>query len=363
MATKDTADSSAGSGSGLTTSAIAIAANSNRVLEFAVMIGSASQSVTSVTRNGQSAALVKRTTVGSDVALEIWRIVAPNTGSATATVALTGSVGELYVGWFAAYDVDQSTPASTTLEFTENSFTVGSISPASTSPSDLCVGYFGSFLNPTVAWGAGQSSDEINSSLSWRSIGITSKAGNGGATAISAEIVGEPRSAVFVGHALKHAGGGGHALTAAHGAYSLAGQAAAMRATRKLIAAAGAYALSGQAAGLWRGRRLSAEHAAYALSGQAADLVHSVPMGTLTTKPFKLNNGSVRSGLSGLKVAVLNLTDLSVVALFGGQVTDGSGVLAVTDADIDGGTDYGVVVVDAAGTTIGVDIITATSST
>lgn len=68
------------------------------------------------------------------------------------------------------------------------------------------------------------------------------------------------------------AGAQQYSLTAAQGSFSLTGQAAGLRADRKLSAAQGSYTLTGQPAGLLQGRALAASLGSYALSGQAAGL-------------------------------------------------------------------------------------------
>lgn len=66
---------------------------------------------------------------------------------------------------------------------------------------------------------------------------------------------------------------GAYTLTAAVGAFAVAGQAAGLRAARLLGAAVGAFAVSGQAAGLRRALRLAAAAGGLVLTGSAAGLV------------------------------------------------------------------------------------------
>lgn len=61
-------------------------------------------------------------------------------------------------------------------------------------------------------------------------------------------------------------------LTAEAGSYSITGQAAGLKAGRKIQAGAGSYALTGQAAGLKVGRKIQAGAGSYALTGQDAVL-------------------------------------------------------------------------------------------
>lgn len=70
-------------------------------------------------------------------------------------------------------------------------------------------------------------------------------------------------------------GGGGpvvYTMTASGGSFALTGQAAALRAQRRLLAAQGSLALTGQAAALRAQRRVTAAQGSFALTGQAAAL-------------------------------------------------------------------------------------------
>lgn len=190
MATKDTTGSSHGSGSSLTTSSIAVAANGNRVLYFGVMIGSTGITVNSVTRDGQSATQISSITVSSTVKQEVWRIIAPNTGSATATVSLSGSAGEIVVGWYSAYNVPQSTPNTTPVTKTGASWITDSVSVTSASTDDICLGFFGwergGSSNGSV--GSGQTAEYNNDQTYWRGSLLTSKPGNGGSVTIETSL-------------------------------------------------------------------------------------------------------------------------------------------------------------------------------
>lgn len=63
-----------------------------------------------------------------------------------------------------------------------------------------------------------------------------------------------------------------YTLTAGAGSYSLTGQAALLKASRKVVAGAGSYSLTGNAAGIYRGLRLVAGAGTYSWSGQAANV-------------------------------------------------------------------------------------------
>lgn len=68
------------------------------------------------------------------------------------------------------------------------------------------------------------------------------------------------------------ASGGAYTLTAAHGAYTLAGQTVNLRAARQLAAGTGTYALTGQNVLLRVSRQVAAGTGSFALSGQSVGL-------------------------------------------------------------------------------------------
>lgn len=65
------------------------------------------------------------------------------------------------------------------------------------------------------------------------------------------------------------------AMTAAAGAFTLAGQAAGLRADRRVTAAAGAFAETGNAASLLAARKISGSAGDFALTGNAANLIYT----------------------------------------------------------------------------------------
>lgn len=77
-------------------------------------------------------------------------------------------------------------------------------------------------------------------------------------------------------------GGTTYTLTADGGTFALTGQAATLRAGRKVTADAGSYALTGTAATLRAARRLSADGGSYTLTGTAASLVYNPNTGAYT---------------------------------------------------------------------------------
>jgi hypothetical protein len=80
--------------------------------------------------------------------------------------------------------------------------------------------------------------------------------------------------------------------------------------------------------------------------------------GTLTTGAFKNNTGTVLASLSSLTVAVLNLSTMTFVKVFTNQTTNGSGVMVITDALLNAGTQYAVVTKNASNV-LGVEKYTA----
>jgi hypothetical protein len=106
-------------------------------------------------------------------------------------------------------------------------------------------------------------------------------------------------------------------LTASAGAYTLTGQAATLKAGRKVAAGAGAFSLTGQAATLKRGLKTSASTGSFALTGQAAALkatrTLSASSGAFT---FTGQAATLKYG-SGYRLAV----DPGVFALTGQPIT------------------------------------------
>ncbi|MCA9368130.1 hypothetical protein KC887_07810 [Candidatus Kaiserbacteria bacterium] len=84
-------------------------------------------------------------------------------------------------------------------------------------------------------------------------------------------------------------------------------------------------------------------------------------VGTITTGPFKNNTGTPQTGLTGLRVVVLDPTDGTTVLNSTGNTTHATtAVLTLSDAALTPATTYGVITLNTAGTTIGTELITAT---
>lgn len=134
-------------------------------------------------------------------------------------------------------------------------------------------------------------------------------------------------SSAFI--ALDLGSAGGQTLTAATGAYTLSGKAAATRVTRKLPIAARSftlagsnaalskgfrvradargYSLTGMSAGVARGLRLAASASAFTLSGQAASLVRTVSGRTLSAASAAFTLGAPATGLrAGRRLAAVS---------------------------------------------------------
>lgn len=74
---------------------------------------------------------------------------------------------------------------------------------------------------------------------------------------------------------------GSYTITAAHGSYTLSGQAVALKADRKITAAQGSFTLTGQAVRLARGYTLAVGQGSYTLNGQDVTLTYE-PVGSYT---------------------------------------------------------------------------------
>ena len=91
---------------------------------------------------------------------------------------------------------------------------------------------------------------------------------------------------------------------------------------------------------------LAAATANAAFSGSA---IGNVAQGTLATPVLKNNTGTVLANETGVTVYVYTPSTGELVVKKTGQTTNGSGVLAVTDALIYAGTQYRIVVVLGSG--------------
>lgn len=80
-------------------------------------------------------------------------------------------------------------------------------------------------------------------------------------------------------------------------------------------------------------------------------------LASLITSSFKNNTGTVLQNLTGLKVAVLRLSDLALVLNLANQTTDASGVLTIRTGYVVSGNQYLVVILNAP--SVGTEIVTA----
>lgn len=94
----------------------------------------------------------------------------------------------------------------------------------------------------------------------------------------------------------------GKLMAAAQGSYLLSGQAAALRATRRILAAAGSYSLSGQIAALRIARILLGGQGSYTLTGTAASLRATRRMAAAYGTYALAGQAAVLSKLSDLKL-------------------------------------------------------------
>jgi hypothetical protein len=83
--------------------------------------------------------------------------------------------------------------------------------------------------------------------------------------------------------------------------------------------------------------------------------------GTITTGAFKNNTGTPQTGLTGLRVVVLDPTDGTTVLNSTGNTTHATtAVMTVSDAALTASETYAVITLNSAGTAIGAELITAT---
>lgn len=109
-------------------------------------------------------------------------------------------------------------------------------------------------------------------------------------------------------------------LTGASGSFTLTGQAALLVTARKLVAAQGSYSLSGQASSLRAARKLVVAHGTFALSGQNVTLVYT-PIGGPT---YTLTIGTGTFALTGQATAIK--ANRRLAAVQGSFVVTGQGV-------------------------------------
>lgn len=217
MAQFDAAYSVGTSGSSGTLTGVAVAANTNRALYIPILVGATAQSVSSVSRDGQAATQVLNVTQGSDVRLEVWRILSPNTGTASVSVTLTGSVGELVIGALSLYDVDQATPNGAFQSVVSGSGESWSLNVNAGSVDDIAVDFLalssGGSSN-TVSPGAGQTQRIANTSTSWRHLLVSTEPGVAGTVTMSETRVANPGNNVYAAVVINNAVAGGGDTTA-----------------------------------------------------------------------------------------------------------------------------------------------------
>jgi hypothetical protein len=81
--------------------------------------------------------------------------------------------------------------------------------------------------------------------------------------------------------------------------------------------------------------------------------------GVITSEPFKNWSGTLLTGLTIPKVAVIRISDMSTVLSLTNQTTNGAGVLSITSGSLSPGVRYLLVTCDAAGTAFGAEPYTA----
>lgn len=177
------------SGSSFPVSAISIASGTDLVYYAAVFLKSATVSVNSLVRGAQSATLIGAPLVQGGKRVEVWRIIAPATGSAGPAVELSGSVGtaECQVIQWVANGADQTTPNGAFVTNVGTYSTSDTLNVASTSIDDLVIEIMGwdnvTAAPPSITLGAGQTS--VGSDGFYFGMSVSRKAGAAGSVSMS----------------------------------------------------------------------------------------------------------------------------------------------------------------------------------
>jgi hypothetical protein len=86
----------------------------------------------------------------------------------------------------------------------------------------------------------------------------------------------------------------------------------------------------------------------------------TTPLATITTGPFKNNTAGLQTGLTGLRVVVLDPVAGTTVLNSTGNTTHATtAVLTLSDAALTASETYAVITLNTAGTAIGAELITA----
>lgn len=139
----------------------------------------------------------------------------------------------------------------------------------------------------------------------------------------------------------------------------------AVRAKRRAVSGAPVVSLGGDAllAGITASGTISS--GASTLSGDAvlagitADGGLGLAPGVITSPVFKNWSGTLLTGLTIPKVAILKVSDMSTVLTLTDQTTNGSGVLSISNAALVPATQYLLVTCNADGTAFGCEPVTA----
>lgn len=179
----------ASSGASFPVDPISIAAGTNLVYYAAVYINSGTIGVDTLARGAQSASRVGSPLVQGSQRVELWRIIAPATGSAGPTVALSGSVGaaECQVIQWVVNNADQATPNGALVTNIGTYSTSDALNVTSASINDLVIEVIGwknvTSAPPSMTLGAGQTS--IGSGGYYLGMGASWKAGAAGTVTVS----------------------------------------------------------------------------------------------------------------------------------------------------------------------------------
>lgn len=151
---------------------------------------------------------------------------------------------------------------------------------------------------------------------------------------------------------------GGETITCSLGTATASGFAASILAATVIVCSIGTADASGYQATVTSGTNvtISCSLGSASASGYTATIVESA---TITTDVFKNNTGTVLASTSIPKVVAIKLSDLTLVASWTNQTTNGSGVLEVGNTSLVAATDYLLVTSNADGSAVGVKKYTA----
>lgn len=255
------------------TLSVTVASNSNRVL---YVLYDCDTAPSSVSRDGQNFTKIKDT---GAYGITLWRLVAPNTG--TANVTATGSLGSIYSqnAW-SVYNADQTTPERDTPDETINGS--GPANPnviTLTTVADDLVLDLVQLLSTggagSMTAGGGQTGvlDQLYSNTDYRYVS-SYKTATSTSTNMQWTAGSTPNQFYSMTWAVRPSATA-YTITANAGAYTFTGTAASLEYGREVAAATGTVTVTGTAASLEVGREVAAAPGAVTITGTAAALYHA----------------------------------------------------------------------------------------